>query len=83
MCSGESENDLAACLVGRAQPCEITNEGLLAAEKYLREHLDGYANGTPLAERRFIASLLSEALRASQIAFRMPSEFPENMRCTS
>ena len=65
--------DLAACLVGRAHPCEITNEGLLAAEKYLRQHLDGYGSGTPLgSHRRFIASLLSEALNASHVVFRLP-----------
>ncbi len=65
--------DLAACLVGRARPCEITDAGLLAAEKYLRQHLDGYGSGTPLgSHRRFIASLLSEALDASHVIFRLP-----------
>ena len=70
-----SSEDLAACLVGRARPCKITSEGLLAAENYLREHLEEYDSGTPLgSHRRFIASLLSEALRASHVNFRMPSE---------
>ena len=65
--------DLAACLVGRASPCAITNEALLAAEKYLRQHLDGYGSGTPLGSHRlFIAGLLSEALNASHVIFRLP-----------
>ncbi len=76
MASEENTNareDLAACLVGRARLCEVTTEGLLAAENYLRQHLEGFGSGTPPGfHRRFIASLLSEALRASHIVFRMP-----------
>ena len=76
MASGEdtkNQEDLAACLVGRARPCEITDEGLLAAEKYLRQQVEGFGRGTPLgAHRRFIASLLSEALNASHVIFRLP-----------
>ena len=69
----KDREDLAACLVGGARPCEITTEGLLAAEKYLRQHLQGFGSGTPLGfHQRFIASLLSEALRASNVVFRMP-----------
>ncbi len=89
MGSGGNADDLAACLVGRARPCEITNEGLLAAEKYFREHLAEHDSGTPPGNhRRFIASLLSEALRASHIAFCMPPEPAlkatlEAMRCMS
>ncbi len=65
--------DLAACLVGRARPCDITNEGLLAGERYLRERLDGYGSGTPPGfHRRFIAGLLSEVLNASHVIFRLP-----------
>ncbi len=67
--------DLAACLVGRARPCEITNEGLLAAEKYLRERLEEYDSRTALgSHRRFIAGLLAEALRASHVSFRILEE---------
>ena len=78
--SPASSSELAACLVGGGgfipRPCEITDEGLLAAEKYLREHSEEYDNRAPLgSHRRLIATLLSEALRASHITFRMPSEF--------
>ncbi len=76
--SGEhtgGSGDLAACLVGRGCPCEITNEGLLAAERYLREHLQEYDRSAPLGSHgRFIAGLVSEALRASRVIFRTPSE---------
>lgn len=76
MASGEDtkdREDLAACLVGRARPCEITAEGLSVAEEYLRQHLEGFGSGTLLGfDRRFIAGLLSEALRASHVVFRMP-----------
>ena len=72
---GGNADDLAACLVGRACPCEITDEGLLAAEKYLREHLEEYDSKTALgSHRRFMTRLLSEALRASQVVFCMPSD---------
>jgi hypothetical protein len=77
--SNSYSEDLAACLLGRRslpEPCLISHEGLLAGEKYLRKHSKEYDNGTPLgSHRRFIAILLSEALRASFITFKMPPDF--------
>ncbi len=59
---------------------KITSSGLIAGDKYLREHSEEFDNGTAHGERAdFIAGLLSEIFHASHVAFelpRLPLELP-------
>lgn len=63
--------------MNKTTPVVIAEEGLLAAERHLREHCEEYENGTPLGSHsNFIRNLLSLALRASGIEPQMPPLLP-------
>lgn len=52
----------------RIESVHITNNGLLAGERYLREHSEEFDDGTREGSHsRFIRSLVLEVLRASCI----------------
>ena len=54
---------------------QITSEGLLAGERYLREHIEEYNDGTREGFHvDFIEDVVSQALRASRVEFLMPCE---------
>lgn len=52
----------------------ISREGILAGERYLREHSEEFDNGTSDgAHAEFISELLSAVFDASQITAEMPA----------
>ena len=56
----------------------ITFDGLVAGEKFLRRNNEEFDDGTPDGTHwRFIRDLLSEVLRASDIALEMPDKPPD------
>ena len=58
-------------------PILINMDGLLAGERYLREHSEEFDDGTVEGTHvRFIASILSQVFHASHIAFQMPDVPP-------
>lgn len=56
----------------------LTEEGLLAAEQYLRDHSEEFDDGTKLgAHKRLIRNMVVAALRASHIDVQTPSNYQQ------
>lgn len=55
----------------------ITPKGLLAGERYIREHCEEFDDGTRDGSHSyFLRHLVSEVLRASCVDFEMPPSLP-------
>ena len=63
---------------------KITSSGIMAGERFLREHCENYEDGTAIGTHsRFIQDLLMEVFRASGIALKMQCDMPNEPQSSS